>query len=717
MSHAIRACRAAPVLSLLALAISGGLHAQVVPTQSDWGGTGLLQTPVARMADDGDLAFVASHTSPYSRYSISMQPFPWLEGSFRYVNVAGLRYGAEWLSGDQNYKDKSVDFKVRLWHESRWLPELALGMRDIGGTGLFSSEYLVASKRFGAVDASLGMATGYLGSNGDIENPLGIIDDRFKTRPAASSSVVNAGKAGIRYAFRGPVGLFGGIAWQTPWEPLQVKVEYDGHDYDHEVRLKRLDQDSRVNIGLHYSVTPGLKLALGWERGNELTAAVTFRGNAGHATRQPRLLDAPKEPLREVAGRPAAGTATGPLREGEDWGAVALRLDENAGIEVQDIRVAGREVIVSGEQWRYFYPTEGLGRAARILANATGPDIDWITFEQVRAGVPLADASVSRDALAAFARGDSDLAELTRHVELNPPGSSYAGKQVYQGKFQRFGGGIAPGYGQLTGGPDAFILYQISLNATGDWQWRRDTWLTGTLSLGVLDNFDKFHYDAPSNLPRVRTDIRQYVTTSNFTIPNLQFTTVRALGPDLFGMAYAGMLEPMFGGVGGELLYRPFGERWAVGADLNWVKQRDYDQRFDFRDYHVTTGHAAFYYGFGEQQRVQTVVTAGHYLAGDWGVTFSLNRIFANGVTMGAYATKTNVSAEDFGEGSFDKGIFVSVPMDLLLPRSSRGRANLVWNPLIRDGGAKLARKYSLYSMTGDRNREFFYDNIGYIDP
>ena len=43
-------------------------------------------------------------------------------------------------------------------------------------------------------------------------------------------------------------------------------------------------------------------------------------------------------------------------------------------------------------------------------------------------------------------------------------------------------------------------------------------------------------------------------------------------------------------------------------------------------------------------------------LAGDKGVTLDLSRRFKSGFTMGVFATKTNLSAEEFGEGSFDKG-------------------------------------------------------------
>src|SRR5690606_41605097 len=137
-----------------------------------------------------------------------------------------------------------------------------------------------------------------------------------------------------------------------------------------------------------------------------------------------------------------------------------------------------------------------------------------------------------------------------------------------------------------------------------------------------------------------------------------------ALGRDLAGMAYAGLLESMFAGVGGEILYRPIGERWALGFDANWVRQRDYDQRFSFRKYKVATGHATLYYDIGNERRVHVATSAGRYLAGDWGVTLDVSRVFNNGVTVGAYATKPNASSAEFSEGTFDKGIYVSVTVD-----------------------------------------------------
>lgn len=707
-------------LSLLALGIASQVHAQQgpQPTAGEWGGIGLLQTPTARMADEGEIAFTASHISPYARYNLTMQPFPWLEGAFRYINVSNRLYGPS-IAGNQKYKDKSIDFKLRLWQESHYLPEVALGFRDFGGTGLFSSEYLVANKRFGSLDASLGLATGYIGNRGDFGNPLGWIDDRFKERRSTGRWGDIDGKS----MFRGPVGIFGGIAYQTPWKPLQLKLEYDGNDYKHEPKDNNLRQRTPLNIGLVYSANPNVQITAAWERGDAAMFAITLRGNPGQASTPPKPLDPPPEQLqRHTSGSARTNTeqateqATAVAYQATDWQNVAARLRANAGINVREIRRQGRELVVSGQQMQYFHSAQGLGRAARILDNAAPADMDWFTVRNERLGMPISEASLNRGKFTDYLDHRIDLAELRLGVQLDPPSQQGPGQTLYQAPLRHFGGGFNLGYHQNLGGPDGFILYQINANYTGSYFFTRNLWLTGTASANLVNNYDKFKYTAPSNLPRVRTRLREYMVTSDVTLPNLQLTTAGKLGRDLYGMAYAGYLEWMYAGVGGELLYRPWGERWAIGVNANWVRQRDYDQHFGLRDYDIGTGHATLYYAFGREQRIQAALSVGRYLAGDKGATLNLLRVFRNGVTMGAYVTKTNVSAEEFGEGSFDKGIYFSIPFDTVLPRSSRSRATFLWQPLYRDGGAMLGRKYGLYSITGERNEWFFQENLDKID-
>lgn len=93
-------------------------------------------------------------------------------------------------------------------------------------------------------------------------------------------------------------------------------------------------------------------------------------------------------------------------------------------------------------------------------------------------------------------------------------------------------------------------------------------------------------------------------------------------------------------------------------------------------------------------------------------LTIDVSREFRNGVRMGAYATFTNVSAQRFGEGSFDKGIYLSIPFDLLLPGSHVDTATILWQPLLRDGGARLNRRYTLYDLTSGRDSDRFNENL-----
>ena len=93
----------------------------------------------------------------------------------------------------------------------------------------------------------------------------------------------------------------------------------------------------------------------------------------------------------------------------------------------------------------------------------------------------------------------------------------------------------------------------------------------------------------------------------------------------------AGYFEQMFGGVGGEVLYRPFYKPWAIGAELWRVKQRSYRQLFSFLEgdnaYETTTGHINFYFKEPRSQ-VLVAIKAGRFLAEDSGINFDFSRRF-----------------------------------------------------------------------------------------
>lgn len=685
---------------VVALLPYGLAHAEPRYTQNDFGGVGLLQTPTARMAPAGELSLNANGTSPYARYSISLQPLDWLEGTFRYTVISNVKYGPEDFSGNQTYKDKAVDGKIRLLQESHWLPQVALGFRDIGGTGLFSSEYFVANKRYNDLDFSLGIAWGYIGNRGNLRNPLGLIDDRFDTRPATKI----AGDVNTSSYFRGSPALFGGINYQTPWTPLSLKIEYDGNDYQHEPQVNNQVQDSPINIAAVYRLNENIDLTAGWERGNTALFGITLHTNFVSRKAPVKTYDPPAQPLPEKS-------PTMPLKE-VDWVSVSKELEKNAGYKVERIARRDSELMVYGEQSKYFYSAKGVGRASRILDNNANDDIQWFTLVNKRYNMPVEGTSVPRKTFRDVVNNEQDLIDLHRTTEINRP-TTQTEETLYTQRIEPFNYGFGLGYQQNIGGPDGFLLYQVSAYAEGQYRFTPGVWASGGFSANLLNNYEKFKYDAPSGLPRVRTDLRKYVTTSEVTMPALQLNRAKQLDQDLYGMLYGGYLEPMYAGVGGELLYRPMGERWSVGADLNFVRQRDFEQDFGLRDYRTITGHVTAYTKLPFD--LDAAVSVGRYLARDWGTTIDISREFTNGVKFGGWVTRTTASKEEYGEGSFDKGIYISIPFDEMMSVSTMSRANITWAPLTRDGGAMLHRQYSLHTMTDGRNIDSFYENFGKI--
>ena len=162
--------------------ISDYIYPNTFSSYSNYGSLGLVQAPNARFFEEGTLAFSWSHNDPYLRGSIIAYPFDWMEASFQYTDINNALYSNVFaFSGNQSLKDKGFDVKLRLLEESNFIPQVALGLRDIGGTSLFASEFIVASKRIRNADFSLGIGWGIL-SNNSFKNPLGNINDRFYKR-------------------------------------------------------------------------------------------------------------------------------------------------------------------------------------------------------------------------------------------------------------------------------------------------------------------------------------------------------------------------------------------------------------------------------------------------------------------------------------------------------------------------------------------------------
>ncbi len=464
------------------------------------------------------------------------------------------------------------------------------------------------------------MAWGYIGNRSELDNPLGGIDDRFKTRPAPTGTVDAAGSVNSNEYFRGRPSFFGGINWQTPWKPLSFKLEYDGNDYQHEPLDNPQKQDSPFNIGLVFKASDSIDLTAAFERGNTAMLGITLHTNFATRKAPAKVSDPASETLAQRVEQKPDGTT--------DWAEVSHRLEANAGYKVERITQKDHEVVVYGEQTRYLYPPEAVGRTARILDNSTDQEAQWFTVIDTRYGQPIVETSVPRRLFEDVVNQERPLEDLRRATEQNVPLPQQE-QVLYQQKPNPFSYNIGLGYNQSIGGPDNFLLYQFTADLDSEYRFTPSLWANGLLSANLINNYDNFKYDAPSGLPRVRTDIRQYMTTSGVVLPTFQLNKTARLDQDLYGMVYGGYLESMYAGIGGELLYRPMNQDWAVGANLDLVRQRDFDQHFGLRDYQTATGFVTLYWQTGFED-ILAQVSAGRYLARDWA---------ARSISLGSSAT------------------------------------------------------------------------------
>src|SRR5262249_45899536 len=144
------------------------------------------------------------------------------------------------------------------------------------GTGVYSAEYVVASKRYGPVDLTMGMGWGRLSTRPTFTNPFCAIYTPACTRPSESGT---GGTPLFGSYFRGQdVGIFGGIEYQTPIPDLTFKVEYSPDNYAHESSYRNNPSvvpknyaPVPVNAGFDYRLWDTLDLGVAVIGGREIS--------------------------------------------------------------------------------------------------------------------------------------------------------------------------------------------------------------------------------------------------------------------------------------------------------------------------------------------------------------------------------------------------------------------------------------------------------------
>ncbi len=674
--------------ALRPLAAIGGFGLMMLPagaqpqggsTYSTYGTPGLIDMPTAQSAEDAELGLSVSHFAGGTRNTLTFQLTPRLSGSFRYSKI-------------ESY-DRSFDLRYRFLDETPYGPAMAVGLQDFVGTGIYSGEYVVATKTLTPrLTITGGLGWGRLGSHNGFTNPLGVLNDRFETRPTSSAST--GGQIESAKWFRGDAAFFGGVSYQAT-DKLALKAEYSSDAYARETRVGLFERKSSVNFGLDYRLRDNMHMQAYYLYGSEVGVSFNLLTNPRKPAANGGTGAAPLPVKRRQAGQSADLGWTQNPETAQSLRDQTAALLSNDGMTLEALRLSGSTATIHIRNARYLARPEAIGRTARILSQVLPASVETFTIVPVENGIPLSATTLKRSDLEELEYAPDATWRSYARAEISDAADSLEGTTYNGVLYPKFTWSLGPYLSTSYFDPQEPVRVDAGLSLEGRYDIAPGWVLSGAIKQQVAGNVGSTTRASDSKIQKVRSEGFLYAREGETALNDLTLAHYFRPGQDLYGRVTAGYLEREYGGISGEILWKPVGSRLALGAELNVVKQRDFDQGFGFRDYSVTTGHMSAYYDFGNGYEGQ--VDAGRYLAGDYGATFTLDRTFANGWSVGAYATFTDVSFDDFGEGSFDKGLRFVVPLDHFLGKPTGQTYKTVIQPLTRDGGARLNVNGRLY--------------------
>jgi hypothetical protein len=575
------------------------------------------------------------------------------------------------------------------------MPSFAVGLDDFAGTGFFDREYIVTTHELRDIKLSLGIGWGKFAGTKNFDNPLSFISDSFNNRSVLSENFDKGGKPSYDQWFRGDASIFGGIEYFFPKNKgLSIKMEYDPYDYfDFSARNRReanynlRNKDSDINIGISYQINEFITLDTSIVKGNtfNLSFAIgtTFKENS---TNKPEF----KPSISIKENKEQSKTSF--------YESILENLNNNdLFLQTATIKENNLDISISTSQHRNAIRSSYYAASiAQEIAENQEMDINQINISHINAGVELNNIKYIANHIN---NENLPIEVFIRNIKFEPGDPDGFKNDEFKPNinFPVIFTSISPTLVTHIGNPEKFFFGGVNLQHISEIQFSRSLLLSTEFNARVYGDFKNTISGPGSVMEHVRTDLVEYLKEDDIVISRMQLDYVWSPKKDTYAKLSGGIYETMFAGYGIETLYKPFGKNYSLGFEIFHVKQRSFDQRFSFKDYSTVTGHLNF--GYSLPLGIESNISFGRYLAKDDGFTFDLGRRTRSGFKAGIYFTRTNVSAETFGEGSFDKGFYFQIPMDLFSTGFSGNYSTFKLSPLTRDGGAKLIHDKDLKGL------------------
>ncbi len=635
-------------------------------TVGNFGLPGVVDLPTARRLPDGELVTIHQNHKYLFMNGISFQALPRIGVSFRY---GGLGLGGSFAQGRYTW-DRSFDAHISVLDEGKYIPAISLGLRDFVGTGWYSSEYLVGTKSIGNLELTAGLGFGRLAGRHSFSNPLSALSSRFEDRQAKTNAGDRGGTLGNVNWFHGDAAAFYGIQYQLN-DKITLSSEYTPDIMSRESRY--LEVDGPWNYGVSYQLNEYVNLSTQYLHGSQLSITASVSINPG----RPPLLGG-----KELAPVPMRLRGEEALPENKNDEAIIRKVLKEDRFEIHYLKFEKDTVKIGVNNTKFRSQAQAVGRITSTLQRFTADYIKFANISFYLQGLRVVSYRADLEKVTTEQFNPVTATRSVTAVDLEPIPLS--------NNKQRVTWGVGPYVTHRLFNPDLPLSMEAGVEVAAGYKLAPGLKISGAVRKSLLTNLtDNKRLDSGSSLPRVHSEWPLYdIAGQSGHINELAISYLKNLAPGLYGRARGGLLEPFFAGIGGELLYKPAHWPIGIGLDIHRVQKRDYDMRFDLLDYKTTIGHVSLYYDAGEIFDIE--INAGRYLAGDWGVTTTVSREFGSGWEVGGYATLTDVPFDKFGEGSFDKAIYISIPIDWIVSTPTQAQRKLGLRPITRDGGANL---------------------------
>ena len=632
--------------------------------------------------------------------TISATPFDWLEASYFYYRPEDLIWEGNGISG--HYLDKGFNVKFIYRPKSENIPNIAIGLDDFAGTGYFTREYVVSTMDLGNSKVSIGMGWGKFAGENSFKNPLSNLKKSLLNRPTVSDNTGRGGNPSYDQWFRGNSSLFGGVEYSIQkFKGLKFKLEYDPFNYFDFSANNRIDaskdlrkKENNINVGLSYPINDFFTIDASYIKGNafnlNFTLAITFDKN---------LYSKPKF-------HPKLVTRDNKTKSKQVFYEDLLNNLNNNNLLLQTASLNTQEKldisISTSDHRNAIRSASYVSYIAKKVANNNEIKLSTINISHINAGIELNNITFIASHLEKSIQVPQEVKRYYTSLDSGDPDGYKKDEFQPSVSFPVIFTSLSPSLITHIGNPEKFYYGGLILKHTNEIQFSRNLILSSELNYSLYNNITDTISGSSSQMEHVRTDIVQYLKEDDLYITRMQLDYIWSPRKDIYAKFTGGILESMFGGIGGEILYAPFNNNFSFGLELFHVKQRAFSQKFNFNSYKTTTGHLTSTYSF--PIGIEANLSYGRYLAKDDGFTLDLARRSPSGFKAGIYFTKTNVSEELFGEGSFDKGFYFQIPMDLLSGSYKGNYSTFKISPLTRDGGAKLIHEKQLKGLIYNSN-------------